>query len=289
MPSVMRHPGPILSFPSKVANDENTFPSEVIGFDSRAALVVGHPGHELCVYGWLQVACPQVFVLTDGSGRSGLSRLGSTTRILSQTNAKVGSIYGRFSDQAVYGAILDGDYELFLRLSEELADEFVGGQIHYVAGDAMEGYNPTHDVCRLVLNTAVEMAQRSGHRIANFDFLLAGSLNPSFREAQGNRAIWVELDDTTFASKLAAANAYSELTPEVKTAIAQKGMDSFRIECLRPASCNTLEKTFWKKAPFYEQYGERQVAAGYYQKIIRYREHVLPLSEALRGQISRRR
>ena len=34
-------------------------------------LFVAHPGHELCVHGWLEIARPKVFVLTDGSGRSG--------------------------------------------------------------------------------------------------------------------------------------------------------------------------------------------------------------------------
>ena len=51
--------------------------------DRRAALVIAHPGHELCVYGWLETVRPRVFILTDGSGRSGQSRLKSTEEILS--------------------------------------------------------------------------------------------------------------------------------------------------------------------------------------------------------------
>src|ERR671917_288531 len=53
----------------------------------KAALVVAHPGHELCVYGWLEQARPRVFVLTDGSGRSGIPRLQSTTKILARHGA----------------------------------------------------------------------------------------------------------------------------------------------------------------------------------------------------------
>ena len=37
--------------------------------DACTALVIGHPGHELLVHGWLEVARPIVFVFTDGSGR----------------------------------------------------------------------------------------------------------------------------------------------------------------------------------------------------------------------------
>src|SRR6266576_854489 len=110
------------------------------GAHGRAALVIAHPGHELCVYGWLETVSPKVFVLTDGSGRSGISRLASTTKILSGTAAGVGSIYGRFTDRAIYTAILDGDFGLFERLVVELANELVKEEIEYVAGDAMEGY-----------------------------------------------------------------------------------------------------------------------------------------------------
>jgi hypothetical protein len=38
--------------------------------------------------------------------------------------------------------------------------------------------------------------------------------------------------------------------------------------------------------PYYEEYGEKRVAEGKYGEVIRYREHVLPLAEALRCQWS---
>ena len=48
--------------------------------DHRAALVVAHPGHELRVHGWLEVARPVVCVSTDGSGHGALAVLhGSRT------------------------------------------------------------------------------------------------------------------------------------------------------------------------------------------------------------------
>jgi hypothetical protein len=275
--SVMRSPELIVSFPKSV-------PEEKLFSESRAVLVVGHPGHELCVYGWLQLARPRVFILTDGSGRSGSSRLDSTTRILSQVYAQPASIYGRLTDQAVYNAILNANLQLFIELGEELADALVREQIHYVVGDAMEGYNPTHDVCRLVLNAAVELAQqRNRQRIANFEFPLAAS--PVFRKTQEDQAISVELDETTFAKKLAAANAYPELAPEVKSAVALRGMDAFKIERLRPADNRNLERKFLKEPPFYERHGARQVEAGYYERVIRYRDHFLPLSHAFQDHV----
>ena len=55
--------------------------------DQKTALIIGHPGHELRVFHWLEITRPAVFVITDGSGRSGRSRLPSTTRILDQVGA----------------------------------------------------------------------------------------------------------------------------------------------------------------------------------------------------------
>ena len=38
---------------------------------------------------------------------------------------------------------------------------------------------------------------------------------------------------------------------------------------------------------FYELYGEKLVAAGRYEKVIRYREHMLPLARAIRATTER--
>ena len=58
-----------------------------------------------------------------------------------------------------------------------------------------------------------------------------------------------------------------------------KGLDVFRIECLRPLPQGA--PAFETERPYYEIHGERQVAAGYYRDVIRYREHLLPLADAL--------
>lgn len=246
--------------------------------DRRAALVIGHPGHELRVFHWLEVVRPTVFVLTDGSGRSGHSRLVSTTKILDQAGASKGSFYGRLTDGEAYKAILNRDSDLFIELGRELARFLIDETVSYVVGDALEGYNPTHDLCRLVIGAAVDTANRSANnRIENFDFSLTGAPDKS----DGNNDIRIELDDDAFARKMAAARSYSELESEVNDAINSNSERAFRVECLRPV--RNMEIGFGSvDKPYYEKYGEQQVAAGHYRQIIRYREHVLPLAEALR-------
>ncbi|MDQ3818632.1 MAG: hypothetical protein M3362_13275, partial [Acidobacteriota bacterium] len=147
--------------------------SENISTDARAALVVAHPGHELCLYGWLKSARPRVFILTDGSGHSGKPRTERTTRILKELGASFGSFYGRFSDAAIYEALLNYRFDLFISLAEELAAQIINERIESVVADAREGYNPAHDVCRLVVDMAVEIARRtSSGKIDNLQFLV---------------------------------------------------------------------------------------------------------------------
>lgn len=249
--------------------------------DMRTALVIGHPGHELLVHGWLEVTQPLVFVFTDGSGRSSQSRLASTTKILDQAGAKFGGIYGRLTDAAAYAAILNHEFDLFVELARELCEAFVAERIDYVAGDAFEGYNPMHDVCRLVINAAVTVARRlRGHRVGNLQFSLIGQPTACHEPPYAD-GICRLLDDAAFARKIAAANGYAELAGEVLAAVERSSMDALRVECLRsvgpsPDACRC------DQPPFYESYGEKQVAAGHYLAVLRYVEHIAPLTEALR-------
>lgn len=254
--------------------------SRAISKDMRTALVIGHPGHELIVHGWLEVTRPIVFVLTDGSGRSNQSRLASTTKVINQAGAKSGSIYGRLMDAEGYAAILDHEFDVFVGLARELCGVFLVERIDYVAGDALEGYNPMHDVCRLVINAAVTVARRvRGHPLANLEFSLIGQ--PACHETPHSDGSCRLLDDAAFARKMAAANGYAELAGEVHATQERTSTDALRVECLRPVASGAGDYRS-DQPPFYEQHGEKQVAAGYYHQVLRYREHIAPLAEALR-------
>jgi hypothetical protein len=245
-----------------------------------AALVIAHPGHELRLHGWLQQARPWVGVLTDGSGHSDRSRLRMTTSLLHDGGAHPTEVYGRFTDRVVYKLLLAGDVVPFCRLAEELAGMLVSRQIQYVVGDASEGYNPVHDVCRLLIDTAVRLVEtQGGLRIGAFDFPLLGRPDACPEERRSG-AIVLHLDDEVFARKRAAATAYGALAEEIGPLMAQLGEEVFRVECLRPVE--PWER--WKEGerPEYERIGEERVAAGYYQHVIRYRQHIAPLADALR-------
>jgi hypothetical protein len=251
----------------------------LVAAGTRAFLVIAHPGHELRIHGWLETVRPHVFVLTDGSGRPGRSRLASTSRILAATGSQQGSIYGRFTDVALYDALLDGKHEAFQALTLDLADALGQMRPEYVVGDALEGYNPIHDVCRLIINVAVAICSRRGNPpVGNFDFPLVG--RPDAAPLQPTAAVVrLRLEESQFARKLAAAHGYTELDHEIKSALRENSVDAFRDEWLRAVEGGG--HTPPQLPPYYETYGERQVAAGYYSRVLRYREHVLPVVDTL--------
>lgn len=248
--------------------------------DRVAALVVAHPGHELRIHGWLERTHPRVFVLTDGSGHAGHPRLASTAAVLHRAGARPGSVFGRFSDRSLYQAILDRDLDTLEGVARELAGAFVEGGVEHVVGDAVEGFNPGHDLCRVLADAAVSMARRRlGRPVASHDFLLDGRPDDG-AEAPG--AFRLELDDEALGRKMDAAAAYPEMKDEVERNLAEHGEAAFRVECFRPADPGADLELLVDDPPYYERYGERQVAAGHYERVLRLREHFLPVALALR-------
>jgi hypothetical protein len=64
-------------------------------------------------------------------------------------------------------------------------------------------------------------------------------------------------------------------------------LDLFRIECLRPVKDRATVSDEKATPPFYEIYGETLVAAGRYNCVIRYRDHIRPLEDALREHVEK--
>jgi hypothetical protein len=201
-------------------------------------LVIGHPGHELAVYGWLERSRPEVMILTDGSGRTGVPRIAASLQIIAQAGARASDLCGQLSDAALYRALLNQDHAIFIGLARRLADTLTRRECRYVVGDAGEGYNPTHDVCRFLIDAAIMIAGRRLRRpIGNYQFTLNGDASRAHFVPGLDQAIVISLDDAVWAAKTSVISRYAAevggtLLREVENLLGGHGADVLRTEYL---------------------------------------------------------
>lgn len=255
--------------------------------DRPALLVVAHPGHELRLHAWLEMARPEVWVLTDGTGHGSPDRLPSTRRLLDTVGARPGAVFGAFSDRAAYDMLMSGEAGPVAAIAQRLAERLAGEAEPYVVADALEGFNPVHDLCRLLVDAAVVLAERRRGTVPVFDFPLEAA--PDARCADGadgddgdDGDVRLELDETALARKIAAARAYPEMAAEVDRALASHGERAFSVERLRAVRPLRPLAEQLAGPPLYERYGEQRVAAGHYTTVLRLDEHFAPFAEELR-------
>lgn len=244
------------------------------------ALVIGHPGHELRVHRFLEDLTPRVYILTDGSGFDKKSRVYNTRKILERAGCTLSEFAGVFSDREMYNLILNQDMAVLSKLVYDMAADMTKHKIDFVFGDAIEGFNPTHDLCRYLINAIVgELEMRSSTPVENFDFLLEGP--PNTKNGQDQNDLLVKnLTEQELDRKIVSANCYPELKVDVKHALAKHGRGAFSVETLRRVT-DRAELKGWDQVPFYEHHGFNQVKAGQYSEVITFKDHMEPLGRQL--------
>ncbi|HEX2254820.1 MAG TPA: hypothetical protein VHQ65_16265 [Thermoanaerobaculia bacterium] len=249
--------------------------------DRPALLVVAHPGHELRVHAWLEMARPEVWVLTDGTGHGAPNRLPSTRRRLHGAAARPGPVFGAFSDRAAYDMLLAGEVGPWAAIARRLAERLTSEEAPYVVADALEGFNPVHDLCRVLVDTAVVLAERQRGTVLGFDFPLEAS--PDVHRVDDHAGdVRLVLDENALARKIAAARADPDMAAEVERALATHGEQAFAVERLRAVRpLRPLAEQLADPA-LYERYGEQRVAAGHYGTVLRLGKHFVPFADELR-------
>jgi len=247
----------------------------------KTALFMAHPGHELRIYHWLEKEKPITSIFTDGSGSVNESRLHYSESILDDLGIAKGPVFGRWTDRSIYTFMLEQNITPLVEACREIAEFLLNSDINLVVGDAVEGYNTTHDLCRYVLNAAVKLAElESKKEIKNYDFLLAGHPNLTGKsEAVEN--IIIKLDEAAFERKIAATKSYLPLAAEVEQAVKAFGEKAFSCECLRVVQEDRASDESSKNKPYYEIYCAQQVAAKKDSTIISFEKHLKPLVKAL--------
>lgn len=196
--------------------------------------------------------------------------------MLREAGATRGSIFGRHSDREMYAAILGRDGELIDRLVDELADEITANGIDTVVSDAMEGFNPVHDLCRVIAGAA---CSRAG-KVAHYEYPLHDG--PHAFDAVDD-AVIVDITDAALHAKLACARELAPVLTDIAEMLARFGEAAFRREAFRPIDDWTACPWPADTRPLYERIGEERVALHRYDRVIRYAEHMRPLAEHVRA------
>ena len=251
-------------------------PTTQIGCDPRVLMLVAHPGHEIWVHGWMEQSRPLVLVLTDGSGSRGSSKLPATTKALRLAQCRIGDLFGRFTDRGFHQALVMKDHGRFMALAEELADLMVQEQIDWVVGEALEGVSPGADVCRILIDTAVAMVSRERPACRNYEFSLRPFHAPTGTE-RANRILRFPLDADRWKRKYQTLLTYPEMGSVLQQSPLQ--VEKLKEEILILTNPWAVLRQDESTRGDYDEMTRSESGT---VSMIRFREHILPLGEALR-------
>lgn len=251
---------------------------------TKTALIIGHPGHELRAYAFIKKYKPDVFILTDGSGSSNAPRIQQSMKLLASLGAKFQDSIKSFTDIELYNIVLEQNFSEILFYKNSLKDIIIRNDYDIIVGDALEGFNPTHDICRYLINGILSdiSVNNNSKTILNYDFVLDSAPN-NISLDNNIGGLSLKLSDEEFQMKLNAAMSYPELKYEVDTAIEKYGKEVFLWESFgRVLDINQISN--WNSLrPYYEEFGEKRVNEGSYSSIITFEKHIKPIAELCLG------
>jgi len=227
-------------------------------------LYIAHPGHELLLIQWISDNKPEINILTDGSGATGVSRLESSRRVLKSLGVDKGPIFGRLTDAQIYAHIINRNMVVFLSLVDELLSVWQHNRPSCVVVDGLEGYNPVHDLMNLLVSCAcIRYKKQTAQNIPLYSFKLVNKFNPA------PDSIHIELTDEQLKKKQDIVFGYPEMRDEVDMVSERLGEQDCFTECLDVMDYDRSSELSEALLPFYELYGEKKVQQGIYKKVLR--------------------
>ena len=235
----------------------------------RPLLLHAHPGHELRLFGWMEQHKPTLLLMTDGSG-GGAPRTQHSLQSALRAGAHPGAIFGMAPDRDWYAAILNSDLTMFNTVISALVETASANRSTLVVSDAVDGYNPMHDLCEVVAASAVARLRSIGHDVSHLvaRAVAGGDSDDIVTETA--------LEADARQRKQDAVDAYMPLAQEVQHLLNEEPAALSRELLRRPTFA---WRAHW--SPSWENVGASRVAASKYAQRIEYERHVRPLALAL--------
>lgn len=250
----------------------------------RRLIVTGHPNHELALLGFVQRARPDFLFLTDGGGET---RMEESRGVLRSLGLLEGARFLAWPEERLYRGLLDRDVALFSSLVAEVRREIEERAPAQVICESVEFYNPLHDVTLPVVRASVR--GRPDVAVVEFPLIAQTSETPERYRVQrppdgrGGDYTVLRLSEDELSFKLeAGARAYPtlrrQLGPLLDTLAAEDLAEEFFVPARGPLPAPGPDTL-----PRYERRGRTLREQGRVDRVITYRDHFLPLVDALGG------
>lgn len=245
----------------------------------KTLLFIGHPGHELLAYKFLSIYKPDVVFLTTGSGSDNQSRINQSINLVKSLGLNTYSPFTPFSDREIYDLILSNSTDSFLSTKLSLKEFIVEHKFEMIVGDALEGFNPSHDICRYLINSII-IELENEIKIKNYDFF-QDDVRKNKISLKKQEDIILELDKNELTKKMNACMNYPEIKSEVDKFVTQFGTDFFALEFFRKVEDPRKIVSWNTKFPYYEEFGRKRIAEGIYKELISFEGHMKQLAQTL--------
>jgi hypothetical protein len=253
--------------------------------DGRTVLVFSHPNHELAIFGIVQRVRPRLVFLTDGGGER---RVAETCRALGELNLGLleQCTFLNYAENEFYAHLVDGNHSFWREVVGGLATALEDAAPTRVACDAVEFYNPVHDVSLPLVRAALD---RAGLPCPVFEVpLVHQQLAPTeryvvqrFPSHRSAAALAVALTAEELARKLRALEeTYTCLTEQMGSVLRSVPREQLAREEIAPARSGLVppgEDCVLR----YEWRGRQLRQEGAVAEDIKYAQHYAPVARTL--------
>lgn len=277
------------------------------------ALSIAHAGHEVRLHGFLEISKPYVFLLTDGSERTGHDMMMESIRLIDTAVKQDKKLKVNQKDDAWKRAwmIIQGDRDpehkhikssqLYAQILEQntgffeyyinfIAANLIRRNINYIIADAIEDKDCIQHMCRIMTDIALGfIVKNTGKQILQYDYSVSNAYNTNINE----ECIEINLDEAASERKLNAILKYPFAIPDLKAnfpldinAIVElrkmkNGEETIK-QLLREINMGFLSKEFLRPYTFTESANTSyEVEVEGKKEIITYADHIKPLQEKL--------
>lgn len=248
-------------------------------------IVFSHPNHELAVFGYLQKMRPFLLYLTDGGGEA---RVEQTRLGLESIGLLDHASFINHTEESFYDALVACDSRFFAAVADEVRLQVEALEPEQILCDAIEFYNPIHDMSLPVVRAALRGCSGPAvfevpliyQELGEVEKYVVQRLPPSRCAGQ----IEFQLSEQELAGKITARDQiYTILADQLGGVILRLTVTHIALEVMAPARLS-LPEPGTETVLRYERRAETLAASGKIEHRITYDRNYRSVASPLLGE-----